>query len=157
MGPLRIYKLYVHQVFKIKPLPTVKDQVILHFDLNQREIQRSIKCKSLFESSFKDNFKIIIINLFILPTLFGPLDPHKWISEASFVYFLTIFIFLPLLLANNNGILLPKLFWPTVKKIVKWSRIFFKIIRTIYSNSERSEQFLVTECVFNLFLEVSQI
>ena len=38
-------------------------------------------------------------------------------------------------------------------------RIFknFDITRTIYSNSERSEQFLVTECFFNLFLEVSQI
>ena len=38
-------------------------------------------------------------------------------------------------------------------------RIFriFEITRTIYSNSERSEQFLVTECFFNLFLEVSQI
>ena len=33
----------------------------------------------------------------------------------------------------------------------------FDITRTIYSNSERSEQFLVTECFFNLFLEVSQI
>ena len=29
--------------------------------------------------------------------------------------------------------------------------------RTIYSNSERSEQFLVTKCFFNLFLEVSHI
>ena len=29
----------------------------------------------------------------------------------------------------------------------------FEITRTIYSNSERSEQFLVTECFFNLFLE----
>ena len=29
--------------------------------------------------------------------------------------------------------------------------------RTIYSNSERPEQFLVAECFFNLFLEVSQI
>ena len=28
----------------------------------------------------------------------------------------------------------------------------FEIIRTIYSNSERSEEFLVTECFFNLFL-----
>ena len=38
-------------------------------------------------------------------------------------------------------------------------RIFkiFEITRTIYSNSERSEQLLVTECFFNLFLEVSQI
>ena len=30
----------------------------------------------------------------------------------------------------------------------------FEITRTIYSNSERSEQILVTECYFNLFLEV---
>ena len=33
----------------------------------------------------------------------------------------------------------------------------FEITRTIYSNSERSEQFLVTECFFNLFLELSHI
>ena len=33
----------------------------------------------------------------------------------------------------------------------------FEISRTTYSNSERSEQILVTECFFNLFLEVSQI
>ena len=34
---------------------------------------------------------------------------------------------------------------------------FAKFLRplTIYSNSEREEQFLVTECSFNLFLEVS--
>ena len=40
-----------------------------------------------------------------------------------------------------------------------WPRICkkFEITRTIYSNSERSEQFLVTECFFNLFLEVSHI
>ena len=71
----------------------------------------------------------------------------------------------------RHVILLPKLFWPTVrKKLFYWSRktfdirgwrprIFknFEITRTIYSNSERSEQFLLTECFFNLFLEVSQI
>ena len=33
----------------------------------------------------------------------------------------------------------------------------FEITRTIYSNTERSGQFLVTECFFNLFLEVSHI
>ena len=33
----------------------------------------------------------------------------------------------------------------------------FEITRTIYSNSERSEQFLVIECFFNLFLEVTSI
>ena len=32
----------------------------------------------------------------------------------------------------------------------------FEITRTSYSNCERSEQFLVTECFLNLFLEVSQ-
>ena len=39
---------------------------------------------------------------------------------------------------------------PRIRKI-------FEITRTIYSNSERSEQFLVTECFFNLFLEVSHV
>ena len=72
---------------------------------------------------------------------------------------------------DNNGILSPKLFWPTVRKnccrdrekLLKLCRGWrqkiwkiFEITRTIYSNSERSEQFLVTEC-FYLFLEVSQI
>ena len=33
----------------------------------------------------------------------------------------------------------------------------FEITRTIYSNNKRSEQFLVTECFFNLFLEVSHV
>ena len=59
------------------------------------------------------------------------------------------------------GILLPKLFWPTVRKIIlvikknfwnSWPSASnlqtFEITRTIYSNSERSEQFLVTECFF---------
>ena len=33
----------------------------------------------------------------------------------------------------------------------------FEITRTIYSNSERSEQFSIAECFFNLFLEVSHV
>ena len=48
--------------------------------------------------------------------------------------------------------MLPKLFWPTILLVEKyfeirgwWLRIC-KIPKTIYSNSERSEQFLVTEC-----------
>ena len=61
------------------------------------------------------------------------------------------------------GILFTKLFWPSVRKTFEiggWRPRIFKnleITRTIYSNSERSEQFLVTECFFNLFLEVSHI
>ena len=45
------------------------------------------------------------------------------------------------------------------KKLFYWSRKIFKnfqITRAICLNSERLEQFLVTECLFNLFLEVSQ-
>ena len=32
-----------------------------------------------------------------------------------------------------------------------------EVTKTMKKNSERSEQFLVTECFFNLFLEVSQL
>ena len=76
-----------------------------------------------------------------------------------------------LMKVGRNGILLPKLFWPTLKKNVlvikkNFLEIWgcrpticknFDITWTIHSNSELSEQFLVTECFFNLFLEVSQI
>ena len=68
-----------------------------------------------------------------------------------------------------SGILFPKFFWPTVRKKCSSDREkllkfeaegrgkIFEITRTIYSNSERSEQFLVTECFSNLFLEVPHI
>ena len=45
-----------------------------------------------------------------------------------------------------------KNFWNSRLKVEN-----LKIFRTIYSNSERSELFLVTECLFNLFLEVSHL
>ena len=58
--------------------------------------------------------------------------------------------------SSSNGILLPKLFWLTVRKNCSSDlEKLFEVTRTIYSN--RSEQFLVTECFFNLFLEVSHI
>ena len=55
----------------------------------------------------------------------------------------------------RNGILLQKLFWPTVRK--NCSSDQEKLLKFEAEGSERSEQFLVTECFFNLFLEVSQI
>ena len=73
---------------------------------------------------------------------------------------------------NGNGILLPKLFWPTVRKNCSSDPIKkkfwylrlkaenfqnFEITRTICSNSERSEQVLVADCFCNFFLKVSQI
>ena len=51
---------------------------------------------------------------------------------------------------NCSDLLLEKIVL-VIKKIFK----IFEITRTIYSNSGSSEQFLVTECFFNLFLEVS--
>ena len=61
----------------------------------------------------------------------------------------------------KNGILLPQLFRLIVRKTFeirgrkpRISKVF-EITRTIYSNSERSEQFMVTDCFLNLFLEVS--
>ena len=91
--------------------------------------------------------------------LFVKVTKESWCSKPGIIVFL------------KNGILLPKLFWPIVRKNCStWSRKTFEIqgwrpricknfeiTRTICSNSERSEQFWVTECFFNLFLEVSQI
>ena len=74
----------------------------------------------------------------------------------------------------RNGILLPKLFWPTVRRNCSSDRDFFEIrgsrpricknfeiTRTICLNSERffwsTNVHEVTECFFTLFLEVSQI
>ena len=69
---------------------------------------------------------------------------------------------------KSNGYFITKIF-PTVRKNSSsdqenlWNsrlrlRICknFEIPRTIYSNSERSDQFSGIECLFNLFLEVSQ-
>ena len=68
---------------------------------------------------------------------------------------------------GKNGILLPKLFWPAVRKkcssdqekFEAEGRKFSKYLRSLeqFIQSERSEQLLVTECFFNLFLEVSKI
>ena len=71
---------------------------------------------------------------------------------------------------SKLGILLPKLFWATVRrncfsdqeKILKFEAEgqefaticnHFETTRIICSNSERPEQYLVTECFCNLFLE----
>ena len=48
---------------------------------------------------------------------------------------------------------------PWEKTVLEIEKNFwiFEISRAIYSKSERSEQYLVTECFFNWFLEVSHI
>ena len=55
---------------------------------------------------------------------------------------------------EKNVQVIKKNFWNSrLKRICK----HFVITRTIYSNSERPEEFLVMEWFFNLFLEVSRI
>ena len=72
---------------------------------------------------------------------------------------------------GKNCILLLKLFWPTLRNncssdlekllIYEAEGIQncknFEITKAIHSNSQRSEEFLVTECFFSLFLEVSHL
>ena len=59
--------------------------------------------------------------------------------------------------------MLPKLFLPTLRKNLKFEaegQEFAKIQRSLeqfIETAKRSEQFLVTKCFFNLFLEVSHI
>ena len=74
----------------------------------------------------------------------------EWSTPCPSIFFHLILVFFMSfrdeiiyydILGLENGILLPKLFFT----------------RTICSNSERSEQFFVAECFFNLFLEVSHI
>ena len=65
---------------------------------------------------------------------------------------------------NNEGMVFcyqngSDLLWEKILKFEAERQKFAKFLRLqiIYSTSERSEQFLVTECFFNLFLEVSNI
>ena len=59
------------------------------------------------------------------------------------------------LLWEEIVIVIEKNFWNSRLKAENLQ--IFEINWKIHSNSERSEQFLGTECFFNLFLEVSQI
>ena len=81
------------------------------------------------------------------------LDNHSYIQNVFLVFPLENFPHV-----RRNGILLPQLFWPTVRKncssdrekLLKFRdwrpRIckIFEITWTIHSNSERSEKFLIT-------------
>ena len=73
--------------------------------------------------------------------------------------------------AGRNCILLPKLFWPTVRKNCFSDREIFwnsslkaenfeKFLRSIeqfIQTVKGQNKFLVTECFFNMFLEISHI
>ena len=74
------------------------------------------------------------------------------IWEWKLCFYLEVLTTLIFMKDERNGILFPKFFWSTV-------RIFFwdHLNNIFNSNTERSEQFLVQECFFKLFLEVSHI
>ena len=111
-----------------------------------------MKCKTSSRSreQLKDvldqspNFKLLAENLFSLCKNVGTI--WNW-------YFV-------------NKIVLTYLLWEEIVLVIVfeirgWRRLgickIFEITRTICSKSERSEQFFVTKCFFNLFLEVSHI
>ena len=79
--------------------------------------------------------------------------PNQKLQKMGILYGAIIYIHLMVFCLENC----PKL----LKGIIRGQRLRicknFEITRTIYSNSERSEQLLVTVCVFNLFLEVSHV
>ena len=84
---------------------------------------------------------------------------HAYLSAIPFHHFHQEMVFC---YQNYSDLLWVKLFywWRKTFEIRGWRlRIckIFGITRTIYSNSERSEQIFVTECFFNLFLEFSHV
>ena len=100
-----------------------------------------IRFRKKFHSSFE---------LFALNPLFISYDKWYFVSEI----FLTCCEKIVFCYQNCSDLLWEKIvlvieknFWISRLRIFK----IFEITRTIYSNSERSEQFLVTECFFNLF------
>ena len=95
---------------------------------------------------------------------FGPF--HKtWNLHSSYIYPFWQLVFWPLNdlfwpLLNifwkskhyhyyANGIFLPKLFWPIVRKIV--------IEKNFWNSTLKAKNLQKTECFYNLFLEVSHI
>ena len=101
------------------------------------------------------------------PGLYVQLTPGKRLDIFSFYIAITTSSCIKH--SSRNGILLPKLFWPTVRKnclvIVKkklkleaegWE--FAKILRSPKQFFQTvKQQFLVTKCFLNLFLEFSYI
>ena len=114
-------------------------------------------------------FWLIELNLELSHVYWAIYDSINTGYDICLIFCLVSLLFYKFLWLIWNDILLPELFWPTVKKnvleiekneIQDWRERFFKffeITRTIYSSSERSEQFLVTDRFFDLFLEVSHI
>ena len=125
----------------------------------------------------------VLVSLFILGKLYvaNAGDSRGCLCRAGGVAYPMSFDFTPVTERQRyiilffqktfNKKLFPKLFWPSVRE--KNCIFFTKIVLVIeknfwnsrlkaenlqnYSNIESSEQFLVTECFFNLFLEVSHI
>ena len=99
----------------------------------------------------KPNF--FFIHLWAMPTRIDPsLDP-KGPTRPRLVWKSDVYEknLLKMVFCYQNC---SDLLWEKIVLVIEKN---FEITWTIYSNSERSEQFLVTEWFFNLFLEVSQI
>ena len=82
----------------------------------------------------------------------------EYFSQNKFNFQKTWYSLTKIVLTYNEkkiDLVIKKNFWIRGWRRRIWKN--FEITRAIYSNSEGSEQFLVTECFFNLFLEVSHV
>ena len=100
--------------------------------------------------------KLIILSIsifnFLQANQYGTLNNMKWYFSNFSCMFLN-----PNLNSNCSNLLSMRNVQEQVKKEFCYQNCSDLLWETICSNSERSEQFLVTECFFNLFLEVSLI
>ena len=117
-----------------------------------------------------NNIRVINSQPFLLPGVWINYRKMLWflgliLAELEFLFLCTCFYKIEMHTNKNSSkwyfvtkivLMIEKNFWnsrPSASNLQK----FWDNYRTIYSNSERSDQFLVTECFFNLFLEVSHI
>ena len=82
--------------------------------------------------------------------------PQRWIYSTLFLLWKMVFCYQNCsdLLWEKIVLVIEKDFWNLRLKAENLQ--IFETTKSVGSNSERSEQYLVTECFFNLFLEVFQ-
>ena len=130
--------------------------ILIHFQKINFLNFDSTRYQNMFRNSAKlmFNAEIHSPNKSILDRMFKNLETFK--ANANFCKFcrfgpsfeiqMTFFNCRNQFTTSVNGILLPKLFWPTVRKNCSSDREKlsknFEITRTICSNSERSEQYI---------------
>ena len=110
---------------------------------------RIIKYWKKKENNRENQIQILRPRVFKKIGIKWPSMSHQfWLSNLRVLFVEWVFCY-------QNFLVIEKNIWNSRLKAENLQN--FEITRTIYSNSERSEQFVVTECFLNVFLEVFQI